>query len=207
VNSLNCRVTRLQQQARNLCPLRRPGNMAEGTAGDQTTHMAYLASLHRRMSALAAHRRRVVRSCRGTVRGRTVGQQVSSARLLPSWVGLLLPPAWVGSLTSLYMGSLRRDGWYCSHSTVKTASLPLQQEPGITPSESHGLTDTYPAPTQMDSPVHGQQQKPDEIEQGLNKGRPILDGWMLLCVRCKDHQCTVLIFQTEKPAHDMNIQE
>ena len=45
------------------------------------------------------------------------------------------------------------------------------------------------------------------MEQGLNKGRPILDGWMLLCVRCKDHQCTVLIFQTEKPAHDMNIQE
>lgn len=36
VNSLNCRVTRLQQQARNLCPLRRPGNMAEGTAGDQS---------------------------------------------------------------------------------------------------------------------------------------------------------------------------
>lgn len=115
---------------------------------------------------------------------------------------LLWDTAWVGSLTSLYMGSLRKDGWYCSHNTVNTASLPLQQEPGITPSESCVLTDIHPEPRQTDLPVHSQQQKPDEIEQGLNEGRPILDGWMLLCVRCKDHQCTVLIFQTEKPAHE-----
>lgn len=66
---------------------------------------------------------------------------------------LLLLPRWGASaksksLTSLYMGSLRRDGWYCSHSTVNTASLPLQQEPGIIPSESYGLVDTHPSPRQ-----------------------------------------------------------
>lgn len=31
-------------------------------------------------------------------------------------------------LTSLYMGSLFREGWYCSHNTVKTVNLPLKDK-------------------------------------------------------------------------------
>lgn len=34
---------------------------------------------------------------------------------------------WWTRLTSLYMGSLFSDGWYCSHNTVKTVSLPLRR--------------------------------------------------------------------------------
>lgn len=141
VNSLSCRVTHGLQEQVHSGSL---GTRQKGLLGPD--HTAYLAGLHRRLSALAAHRRRAVRSCRGTVRGRTVGEQCLAAE--PSWGCLLPPPAQVGSLTSLYMGSLRRDGWYCSHSTVNTASLPLQQESGITPSESCGLIDTHPSPRQ-----------------------------------------------------------
>lgn len=88
VNSLSCRVTDCNSRS-EACErsgslgTRQKGLMGSSPRGLPTwlTHVAYLASLHRRMSALAAHRRRVVRSCRGTVRGRTVGQQMSSAQL------------------------------------------------------------------------------------------------------------------------------
>lgn len=95
--------------------------------------MAYLASLHRRMSALAAHRRRVVRSCRGTVRGRTVGEQCPAAE--PGW-GCLLPPppaAQVGSLSQEQephlvvhgvppQGRLVLLAQHCEHSQLATAT-------------------------------------------------------------------------------------
>ena len=44
--------------------------------------------------------------------------------------------------------------------------------------------------------VHSQQQKPDEVEQGLKEGP--LDERDLLCAPCKDPLGTFLVFQTEK---------
>lgn len=68
------------------------------------------------------------------VLGRGAGRSARAAGRLPRPP----PPA---PLTSLYMGSRRRDGWYCSHSTVNTVSLPLKRRREGTP-----LTSARPAP-------------------------------------------------------------
>lgn len=68
------------------------------------------------------------------------------------------------------------------------------------PSRTHSKPMLTPLSTHKYSPIYGQQQKPDKIEQRLNEGRPILDGRVLLRVRCEDHGRTAFVFQTEKPA-------
>lgn len=51
------------------------------------------------------------------------------------------------------------------------------------------------------SPVYSQQQKPDEVQQGLHERRPALDGRVLLRVRCEHHRRAAFVFQTEKPGN------
>lgn len=124
--------------------------------------MAYLASLHRRTSALAAHRRRVVRSCRGTVRGGTEGQQMSSAQLQS--------PA--GSLSKVQephlvvhgvppQGRLVLLAQYCEHSQLATATRARG-----TPSESCGLTDTHPSPSRRTHPSTASSRNQMKLSRG-----------------------------------------
>lgn len=129
------------------------------------------------------------------VLGRGAGRSARAAGRLPRPP----PPA---PLTSLYMGSRRRDGWYCSHSTVNTVSLPLKRRREGTP-----LTSARPAPcaprprrAPAHSPVHGQQQEPEEVEQRLHEGRPALDGRVLPRVRGEHHRRAALVLQAEEPA-------
>lgn len=100
-------------------------------------HMAHLASLHRRMSALAAHRRRAVQSCRGTARSRAVGSAGEQcAATGPSWgcplCSLLQAAAQVGSLSQVQephlvvhgvppQGRLILLAQHCEHSQLAAA--------------------------------------------------------------------------------------
>lgn len=57
-------------------------------------------------------------------------------------------------------------------------------------------------PSRAHSPVHGQQQEPEEVEQRLHEGRPALDGRVLLRVRGEHHRRAALVFQTQEPGRE-----